>query len=437
MKKQFIQPVISTAIMIFLFIAQATAQSEVDAPTDKTVDPFQIYQDGLKENNYLTPLIELKRDEAEYMKSMWSGLLPDLLGYLNSFVGRYDEAYVYLDEHFAKQRDPQPDIQNSPLENYEMHKAHESIVSLADDYQVVMINEEHDTPMHRAFTTRLLSDLYGKGFRYLAGETLGEDMEALNARGYPIQKTGFYSVDPVYGDMLRTALKLGFKLIPYEHKPKERCVPTAENPNFCQDERERGQAQNLYDNIFKNDPNAKVLVHVGRGHNQKLKQPDWAMMAWHFQNISGIEPLSINQMLSERSEPRFEKPEYRYVTKTREFNEPIVFKSKTGEWWNGHGFDLIVYHPRSQYEQGRPVWLKMEGRRKPVTIKKILVPKTNVNQLVQAFVEDESADAIPMDQVIITGPENVPVLMLPKGRFQIRAMDEAGKIAGQYKFTVK
>lgn len=401
-------------------------------------NPFEIYQKGLKDNNYLTPLIELQRNEAEYMKSpQWSGLLPDLLAYLNSFVGRYDAAYFYLDRRFEKQVKPQPDLHSSPIDDYEQKDALQTIISLADKHQVLMINEEHDTPLHRAFTARLLSALYKKGFRYLAAETLGEDGETLKKRGYPIHKTGFYSVDPVFGDMLRTALRLGYTPVPYEHRPEERCIPTAEKPNFCQDQRERGQAQNLYDNIFKDDPKAKVLVHVGRGHNQKSKQPDWAMMGWHFREISGIDFLSVNQMMSERSQPRFERPEYRYVTKTRKFTKPVVFQSKMGEWWKGHGFDLVVYHPRTRYENNRPVWLKMDGRRKAVTVNRKNLPRTNGNYLVQAFVEGEIADAIPVDQIIVSNPKTAPILMLPKGKFIIRLIDETGKIVGQYKLTVK
>lgn len=411
-------------------------QSENNAP-----NPFEIYQKGLKENNYLTPLLELERNEAEIMKSPMGGLLPDLLAYLNAYVGRYDVARAYFDRNFEKQLKPQPDLQSSPIDDYQMRNAVQTIVSLAEKNQVVMINEEHDTPMHRAFTARLLPHLYKAGFRYLAAETLGEDSETLKKRGYPVQKTGFYSVDPVFGDMLRTALKLGFKLVPYEHRPEERCVPTAEKPNFCQNERERGQAQNLYDNIFKDDPDAKVLVHVGRGHNQKLKFDDWAMMAWHFRDISKIEPFSINQMMSERSEPRFERPEYRYVTKTRKFAEPVVFQSKTGEWHKGNGFDLVVFHPRTVYENGRPVWLKADERRRAekINLKKLKLKTRNQTfaetnpVLIQAFHAGESADAIPADQIVLFPNQKISPLMLPAGNFKIRAMDGAGKIIGEYK----
>ncbi len=432
-------------ISLFVFSPAANAQNvQNQLPQEDLPNPFLIYQKGLQENNYLTPLMELQRSEAEYMKSpQWKGLLPDLLGYLNSFVGRYDTAYAFLDKHFEEQVKPQPDLQSSPIDNYLQMDALQTIVSLADKHQVLMINEEHDTPLHRAFTARLLPQLYKKGFRYLAAETLGEDSAALAKRGYPTHKTGFYSVDPVFGDMLRTALKLGFKLVWYEHQ--ERCVPTAEKPNFCQDKRERGQAQNLYDRIFKDDPNAKVLVHVGRGHNQKLKFNDWAMMAWHFRQISKIEPFSINQMLSERSQPKYERPEYRYVTSKRKFTEPAVFQSKTGEWWNNNGYDLVVYHPRTRYENGRPVWLKMDGRRKAKTVNlkrlklisgnKVFTGSESV--LIQAFYAGEGADTVPVDQIILYPNKEIPALILPKGKYRIRAVDKTGKIAGQYEIEQK
>jgi hypothetical protein len=395
----------------------------------------------LQENNYLTPLVNFQRNEAEYLKSeQWSGLLPDLLGYLYSFVGNYDAAYVYLDKNIEKQQKPLPDLQNSPLDKYKPREALKAIYSAADKHQVIMINEEHDTPLHRAFTARLLPVLYKKGFRYLAVETLSDTDTELNSRGYPVQKTGFYSVDPVFGDMLRTALKFGFKLVSYEHRPKERCASPADKPNFCQNERERGQAQNLYDNIFKTDPQAKVLVHVGRGHNQKLKLDDWAQMGWHFKEISKIEAFSVNQMNSERSAVRYERPEYRYVTSKWKFTEPTAFQSKSGEWWKGYGYDLHIYHPRTRYERGRPDWLKIGGTRTPYALYGKASKNGTVGNfissapgtyLVQAFVEGESADAVPIDQIIVTDPKNAPALMLPKGHFRIRIIDDLGKVISE------
>lgn len=426
---------------LFAFSFVGEGQTIQNQSAEKLTNPFVIYQKGLEENNYLQPLIELRRNEAEYMKSeQWRGLVTDLLGYLHSFAGEYETAYPFLDRHFEKQIGLLPDLQNSPLNDYKPRNALDAIASVAAERRVIMINEEHDAPLHRAFTARLLPVLYKKGFRYLAAETLSEEDTNLNVRGYPVHKTGFYSNDPVFGDMLRSALKLGFKLVPYEHKPKQRCVSPSDNPDFCQNERERGQAQNLYDRIFKNDPQAKVLVHVGRGHNQKLKIGDLAMMGWHFRAISRIEPFSVNQMMSERSAQKYERPEYRYVTAKWKFSEPTAFQSAAGEWWKSDDYDLIVYHPRSLYRKGRPVWTLTGGLKKLFSInpKKLKLAAENKRFtgrkpiLVQAITQGESADTVPADQIILHPDKEIAALVLPNGKFRIRAIDESGKVIGEY-----
>jgi hypothetical protein len=55
--------------------------------------------------------------------------------------------------------------------------------------------------------------------------------------------------------------------------------------------------------------------------------------------------------------------------------------------------------------------------------------------LVQAFVAGESADAVPVDQIILYPNKEISVFMLPKGNFRIRAMDKSGKVIGGYKVS--
>ncbi|HEX8639412.1 MAG TPA: hypothetical protein VF692_15185, partial [Pyrinomonadaceae bacterium] len=149
--------------ILFLFIANnSTAQEAPSAP-----NPFTIYNQKIAENNYLTPLVELQKDE--FAKSeQWRSIVPDLLGYLYSYTGEYKTAYAQLDRGRDKLLDVPyyKDLTNSPIDDYEPQTAVEAITALADKNQVVMINEEHDTPLHRAFTIRLLPVLYAKGFRY-------------------------------------------------------------------------------------------------------------------------------------------------------------------------------------------------------------------------------------------------------------------------------
>jgi hypothetical protein len=57
------------------------------------------------------------------------------------------------------------------------------------------------------------------------------------------------------GYLIRIALRLGFRVIPYE-------VEGATNS----DERERGQARNLVERILKDDPKARILIHARYAH---------------------------------------------------------------------------------------------------------------------------------------------------------------------------
>ena len=79
-----------------------------------------------------------------------------------------------------------------------------------------MINESHHIPYHRLFVKSLLQDLYNAGYRYLALEALTLPTDSINIRRYPTQQDGYYIAEPLFADMLRTALKIGFKLERYE-----------------------------------------------------------------------------------------------------------------------------------------------------------------------------------------------------------------------------
>ncbi len=427
--------------------ADSPAKKDSPAKADSLPDPYMVMYTGVKENNYLTPLVELKRNEARYAASASEEqrfIFRYMMSYLHSYVGNYQEAHAYYDQILHEDIKAEKPLESSPLDSYQARSAVEAIAAMADKHNVIMINEEHDDPMHRAFTTRLLPLLYAKGFRYLAAETLMETDKDLNERGYPTHKTGFYTADPVYGDMIRTAIRLGYKAVAYEHKWATRCTPKPDNPSSCQDERERGQAQNLYDRIFRDNPDAKVLVHVGRGHNQEIKGEKVSMMAAHFKQITGIDPFTIDQMfMSERSSPQAERRLYRYVMGKRQINEPVVFQSAKGEFWKGYGFDLQLFHPRTRFEKGRPVWLRMGGLRKAeeIDLKKLKGAKQILSTaspviLVQAFAAKEGADALPVDQVVISSAKGAPALVLPPGAYRIRAINEAGEIVGQYETSV-
>ena len=448
MKKIFYTLTITFTFSLLFQTVSAQMNSANPSPDKMPPNPYETLKKYVKEqNNYITPIIKLQEMEEDYLASPLKSIYLDYMTYMLGSVGDFDEMYKY-EEHFLlslpitenRRKENGVEIENSPLKDFKEVNAVIAIEKVAEKEQIIMINEEHRTPHHRAFTTRLLQPLYDKGFRYLAIEALTFADTKLNERGYPIQSSGNINVsDPVFGDMIRTALKIGYKVVPYEFE--ERCIPMPPNLFECSEKREKGQAQNIYERILKNDPKAKILVHAGRDHIAKAETPELSMMAKHFERITKISPFSIDQLrLSERNNPADETPTYRFLAK-QNINQTTAFQSANGDFYGkSETHDMFIFHPKAKYESGRPNWLKFNGKRKAVKInlKKLNLDsqKNNFIQkepvLVQAFYKNENTDAIPIDQIILHPNEEIPVLLLPKSKFKIRAMNKSGEILGEY-----
>jgi hypothetical protein len=312
-------------------------------------------------------------------------------------------------------------------DGYSPTGALQAIEAAAGPRQVVMINEAHHVPQHRAFTLQLLAALRRKGFTYFAAETLAPD-PGLAKRGYPTPETGVYIQEPLYGDLVRTALRLGYQVVPYEAEQAGRGI----------EPREREQARNLIERIFQKDPKAKVLVHAGYSHILKSPaSPGRQWMAAYFKESTGIDPLTVNQVImTEHSAPELEHPLYRWAVESGMVAEPVVLRSAAGAFWSpSPGIDVVVFHPRSRYENGRPTWLRMSGLRSPLPLPAgicFLAPRC----LVKARPVQEGTDAVPIDQIVAEAGQPAPALMLPEGEFVVRVEDAQGKLISERKEKV-
>jgi hypothetical protein len=340
-------------------------------------------------------------------------------------AGDYARAHRYADLVDGRLYDQAPPA--PLLDGYSPVDAIEAIAKAAVSRQVVMINEAHHVPQHRAFTIQLLAALREKGFTYFAAETLHPDAD-LAKRGYPTRATGAYIEEPLYGDIVRTALRLGYKVIPYEHEE----YVLGESMEV----RERDQTRNLFERILQKDPKAKVLIHAGYGHISESDGPR-RTMASYFKEKTGIDPLTINQYwTTEHGAPEFEEPLYRQVTERGLIKRPVVFRNAAGDFWSrSRTFDVTLFHPRSEYKHGRPTWLRMGGLRMPLLLKDgICGPAPRC--LVQARPAKEGADAIPIDQILVEKGKEAPALMVPAGEIVIRVEDARGKVVSEKSATV-
>ena len=153
--------------------------------------------------------------------------------------------------------------------------------SISKDKKVVMLNEMHWHPKHRILALKLLENLKENGFNYLAIEALDEKKDSLlNVNKFPIKSSGYYTREPYFAIFLREAIKLNYKIVGYD--------------SFDTENREKTQAENIK-SIIDKDPNAKVFVYTGIDHilEKDLKKK---RMAEYFQNLTGINPLTIDQV---------------------------------------------------------------------------------------------------------------------------------------------
>jgi hypothetical protein len=369
-------------------------------------------------------------------KPAFRAIFGQYLSWYQSFIGDYKDAEL----GFSIEQKPLADDNPSPLTQPGWHAvpALDYIPQLAKNHRVVFLNEAHNIALTRTLTVRLLKPLRDEGFNVFAVETLYQnDIAALNKRGYPTAASGFYTREPVYAEMVRTALKLGYKVVAYEA-----------DPDHTGDAREAQQAENLW-KILKADPHAKIVVNAGYAHIQKTGKFLGAQsMAEHFIHDSGIVPLSVEQTILIPHQHRgMDHPLYDPIIEALHPAQPIVFIDRNARPWSLRpGYDASVIFPQEHFVHDRPTWLELWGARVPFTVNGNVCHR-NWPCMVAARYADEGDDAIPADRMVLdpvplttiddikitSGDYSIPVGQLylrPGHRYRLTISDERGQRIG-------
>lgn len=385
----------------------------------------------------------LRRAYASDGKPAFRAIFGQYLSWYQSFIGDYKDAEL----GFSIEQKALADDSPSPLTQPGWHAvpALDYIQQLAKNYRVVFLNEAHNIALTRTLTVRLLKPLRDEGFNVFAVETLyPNDIAALNKRGYPIVTSGFYTREPIYAEMVRTALKLGYKVIAYEA-----------DANHTGDAREAQQAENLW-TILKNDPDAKLVVNAGYAHIQKTGQFLGAQsMAEHFIKDSGMDPLSVEQtILIPHQDHGMNHPDYEPIVEGLHPTQPMVFINKEGKPWSLRpGYDVSVIFPEQHFDLGRPTWADLWGARVAYTVNGDVCQR-HWPCMVAARYADEGDDAIPADRMVLDpvplmtindikitrGDYSIPTGQLylrPGQRYRLTISDEQGHRIGSQMIAVK
>ncbi len=340
------------------------------------------------------------------------------LSWFQTFIGDYDGAA----QSFSIAQPAQPDDARTPLGGgWQAKPAADVILDLARDRKAVFFNEAHSAPVTRTLTIELLAKLRAEGFDYFAAETLYRNDKELNRRGYPTPDSGFYIDEPLYGEMVRTALKLGFKVVAYD----------VENAG-AGDARELAGAQSLY-HIFKQDPKARLVVDAGFAHIQKTgKYLGGSSMAEFFAKMSGIDPLCIEQtMMIQHARPDQDHPYYTAIVNALHPSQPIVFVDGKQTWTlKPRQYDLSVIFPSAPHNDLRPDWLTLDGLRIPYPVGGDMC-RGRFPCLIQARYLNEGDDAVPADRallnVIESGADLASRVVVDHGSVQSRLFLRPGK----------
>ncbi|SKA12566.1 hypothetical protein [Sediminibacterium ginsengisoli] len=391
-------------------------------PTDTT--PYlSFYHKGVI--NYLYPLYKAAVRQEQLVAATDSRNYYESLSQMVSLTGDHATALTLQKASYesipdsVKQRIVK-DAQIAKDVQYADAKAY--LLARAKKEKVIMLNEAGNQPRHRAFTASLLQELYQQGFRYLAVETLNPYNNASLDKVNIL--TGNFTCEPVAGEMIRKALETGFKLVPYEDTIASHTAK----------QREYAQAANIY-NIIKKDSNAKILVHAGYGHIEEAAlSDDHIPMAAYFKIISGIDPLTVNQVsMSEGATDNYELLTYENWLRIHATTQSVipVLADTPIDPFETRLNDLYVIHPPTIYKNGRPGWLAMDGWRKEQSVS----PAYQTLFIVQAYYigdyHEKTIDMmVPADQTYILAPDGLYYLYLRKGKYKLVFRDKLYKMLG-------
>ena len=338
------------------------------------------------------------------------GMAENVLGNHRAALAAYDRLRPHRDR--SEYAELPGDTRSVPALAY--------VAERAANHRFVMVNERHHVSTDRLLTLALLRPLYEQGFRYLAAEALATWRAEVGVRGYPVGEDGaFYINDPVFGELLREAVALGYQIVPYESREGQ--DPPTDGMTE-QQVRDYWQAHNLIAGTLERDPEAKVLVHCGYSHLWEVVTPRWTPMAHYFREATDLDPLTVDQVLfAERGVPEAEHP-WRAEAESQGLvtDQPVVLVNGEGALVRvePERVDIRVLNPRTEYVNGRPAWLAMDGRRRAAAIS---TPECVEEAcVVEAFNAAWDDGAVPYDRIEVAGG-TVDVYMPPGIEFELRA----------------
>lgn len=400
---------IVAAALLCIALSPADAARDFAAESDALLFSRTPLLRGVEE---LRQRFDHERDPTR--RAEWAQFLAMFL----SFEGDYAAARTAYDESRDDESPPRP-----LPPSYRTLRAVDAVADAARDKDVVFINESHGDVRTRVLSFRLLRRLRALGFSRLALETLAIPEHArepthgallsdhaLARRGAPLDsvETGVYTREPVYAELVREALRVGYDVTGYD-----------DYYQASEAAREMAGAANL--RRILREKRTRTIVLVGFSHASR--RPD--RLAGMIASDRGYRVLTVDQtqMLS-RVDAARDSAVYSSVIRATA-DEPVIVVDSGGAPWSAapEDFDISVFIPRDEGPD-RPAWLALGGARRPVPIAGT-VCRDRFPCLVEARRRDEAAGAVPADRLVLRDPARKTLYLAPGAyRVTARALDD-------------
>lgn len=263
-----------------LFPTTLLAQTDSSESTGEQRTVFEIRNEG--GNKYLKVLNELKALETD--DPVQQSLKTAVIVPMASYLAPNDDYETMLSEQRYRFTADSLLTLATEYGHTGMNELMEALGREIQKKNLVMFSEHHFYPNHRRLIEKLLPLFKEAGYTYLALEALTEGQDSLLNKGNPPTiHSGFYTKDPRFANLIRTAQSLNFTFVGYENFDRNR-------------DREEGQAANLVAATFEKDPDAKVLVLAGMAHI--FEQPTSRGKKWLGAVLNEqyqLDPLTIDQ----------------------------------------------------------------------------------------------------------------------------------------------
>lgn len=328
-----------------------------------------------------------------------------------SFIGDFETRNMIISDLFQYQKRRPFEISTE----FQPKDAKEFILNQTQNQDVVMFNEHHMNPENRIFFASMLEGFRNQGFDAIAFEALAYE-DSIFIENVPTLKSGFYTREPEFGNLLRKAKELGFEIFAYENN-LETELKGINQANF----RDSIQAENLKEIYNKKK---KLLVYAGHGHIEEKQRNEWKTVAQRFYEITNVNPLTVEQAIFSN----LGNASRRSNLRENIFSPSVFVNSENKSWAVSDGFfDIQIFFPENTnwYQENRIPFIFefKEGLQE------------NIIQIYKST-DDISQNPVPVAIQEIFRNKNNEFYLPAKGDYELVVLTEYGQVVYQEKISL-